>query len=69
MTLMELYLRAHVMLFEEHVDPNLKVGVRGHYGELESELDGLRRIQTKQRPKSPDFVALEGILSSYPEPD
>lgn len=59
-------------LLTEGVDPTLTVGVRGHYGELETELEGLTlRNSEKWRrgARHEQFIALDGIPSRYPEPD
>lgn len=58
-------------MLAEGVDPLLQVGVKGHYGELETELEGLdvQDSHWKRVAATKQFIVLEGIPSYQPEPD
>ena len=60
-------------LLREGVDPTLKVGTRGHYGELETELDGLSvqtlDVRANRGDKLIRYIVLDHIPSHLPEPD
>lgn len=60
-------------LLADGADPKLKVGTRGHYGELETELDTLYVTTLDRRANRGDrletYVVLGDIPSHYPEPD
>lgn len=56
------------------VDPTLKVATQGPYGDLETELRGIREHTLDRRVNRGDrlirFIVLEGIIPSmYPDTD
>lgn len=48
----------------EVLNPNVPIGVRDHYGDLEDTLESLELVVHHKR----SYIALVGVTSQYPEP-